>query len=75
MKSLEKLRELSDKVMDTGTSLKDAVMDDPEVGTLLTTEELAYLDHPERYIGHALQMVDQAVEEIEGKRALDPEKL
>jgi adenylosuccinate lyase len=75
MKSLEKLRELSDKAMDTGTSLKDAVMEDPEVGALLTPEELAYLDHPERYIGHALQMVDQAVEEIEGKRALDPEKL
>ena len=75
MKSLEKLRELSDKVMDTGTSLKDAVMDDPEVGALLTPEELAYLDHPERYIGHALQMVDQAIEEIETKRESDPERL
>jgi adenylosuccinate lyase len=75
MKSLEKLRELSDKAMDTGTSLKDAVMEDPEVGALLTPEELAYLDHPERYIGHALQIVDQAIEKIEKKRASDPEKI
>jgi len=75
MKSLEKLRELSDKAMDTGTSLKHAIMDDPEIGALLTPEELAYLDHPERYIGHALQIVDQAIVEIERKRESDPEKL
>ena len=75
MKSLEKLRKLSDKAMDTGISLKDAVMDDPEIGSLLTPEDLAYLDYPERYIGHALQMVDRVIEDIERKRALDPERL
>jgi adenylosuccinate lyase len=75
MKSLEKLRKLSDKAMNAGTSLKDAVMDDPEVGSLLTPEELAYLDHPEKYIGQALEIVDQAIEEIERKRESDPEKL
>jgi len=75
MKSLEKLHELSQRATDTGISLKDAVTDDPEIGSLLTPEELAYLDHPERYIGHALEIVDHAIEEIESKRAKDPERL
>ncbi len=39
------------------------------------TEETEYLDHPERYIGHALEIVDQAIEDIETKRALDLESL
>ncbi len=75
MKSLEKLHELSKKATDTGISLKDAVTDDPEIGSLLTPEELAYLDHPEKYIGHAVEIVDEAIKEIEEKRAQDPEKL
>ena len=50
-------------------------MEDPEIGGLLAPEELAYLDHPERYIGHAVQIVDQAIEDIEKKRASDPERL
>jgi adenylosuccinate lyase len=74
-RSSEKLHELSKKAAESGTSLKEAVADDPEIGSILSPEELAYLDHPERYIGHALQIVDQAVEDIERKRALDPEKL
>jgi adenylosuccinate lyase len=74
MKSSTKLQELSAKAKETKTSLKDVVMEDPEIGGLLTPEELAYLDHPERYIGHAVQIVDQAIEDIEKKRALDPER-
>lgn len=74
-KSSEKLQDLSKKAADSGTSLKEAVASDPEIGSILSPEELAYLDHPEKYIGHALQIVDQAVEEVEGKRALDPEAL
>ncbi|UCD87306.1 MAG: adenylosuccinate lyase family protein [Desulfobacterales bacterium] len=75
MKSLEKLQELSKKAADTGISLKDAVMDDPEIGSLLTPEELEKLDHPEHYIGHALEIVDHAIEEVERGRAQDPEEL
>jgi adenylosuccinate lyase len=75
MKSLEKLHELSQRAADTGVSLKDAVMDDPEIGSLLTPEELEYLDPPERYIGHAVEIVDHTINEIQEKRAQDPEKL
>jgi adenylosuccinate lyase len=75
IKSLEKLQELSKKAADTGMSLKDAVMDDPEIGSLITPEELEKLDHPEHYIGHALEIVDYAIEEVERRRAQDPEEL
>ena len=72
MKSLEKLHKLSSKAMESGISLKEAVMNDPEISSLLAREEMAYLDQPERYLGHAVQIVEQAIEEIEGKRNLDP---
>ncbi len=75
MKSLEKLHELSEKATDEGISLKDAIVKDPEIGSLLTPKELEYLDHPERYIGHAVEIVDRAVEKIENKRAKDPAEL
>jgi adenylosuccinate lyase len=74
-KSLEKLQELSKKATDTGISLKDAVMDDSEIGSLLTAEELENLDDPEHYVGHALEIVDYAIEDIERRRAQDPEEL
>jgi adenylosuccinate lyase len=75
MKSLEKLHELSNKAMGAGVSFKEAVTDDPEIGDLLSKEEMGFLDHPERYIGHALEIVDQTVQEIEEKRANDPKEL
>ena len=74
-KSSQKVHELSNKAMDTGISFKDVVVDDPEIGALLTPEDLAYLDHPEKYIGHALEIVDNAVEEIERERELEPERM
>lgn len=75
MRSLEKLHELSNKAMDTGISFKEAVMNDPEIGSLLGREEVVCLDQPERYLGHAVQIVEQAIEDIERKRELDPETL
>jgi len=75
MRSLEKLHGLSSKAMETGISFKEAVMNDPEIGSLLGREEVAFLDQPERYLGHAVQIVEQAIEDIERKRELDPETL
>jgi adenylosuccinate lyase len=75
MKSLEKLHQLSQKAADSGTSLKEALMEDSEIGGLLTREEMAYLDHPGGYIGHAQEIVDAAIEEIERKRETDPQRL
>ncbi len=75
MKALEKLHKLSQRATGAGISLKNALADDPEIGNLLTPEDMAYLAHPEKYMGHAVEIVDHAIEEIEGKRASDPMEL
>jgi adenylosuccinate lyase len=74
-KSLGKFHELSRVATEAGISLKESVLNDPEIGHLLTPEDLAYLDHPEKYIGHAIEIVDHAVAEVEAKRKDDPESL
>jgi 3-carboxy-cis,cis-muconate cycloisomerase len=74
-KSSEKLHALSKKAAESGTSLKEALADDPEIGDILGPEELAHLDHPERYIGHAVDIVDQAIKDVERQRELDPDAL
>jgi adenylosuccinate lyase len=75
MRALEKLHELSKQAADTGVSLKDVVTEDTEIGAVLTPEDLTYLDHPEKYVGHAVQIVEKATAEIREKRAQDPERL
>jgi adenylosuccinate lyase len=72
MRALDKLHELAGKARDAGISLKDAVMDDPETGSLLNPEEMTILDNPERYTGHAAEIVGHAAGEIERKRESDP---
>ena len=75
MKALEKLHELSKKAADTEISLKDVVVEDTEIGAILTPEDLTYLDHPEKYIGHAVEIVERAITENKQKRASDPPSL
>ena len=66
---------LSKKANRSGVSLRNMVENDPEIGPSLTVEDLNMLDHPEKYIGHAVEIVDQVVKEVEEKRKEDPEKL
>jgi adenylosuccinate lyase len=75
MKALEKINELSKKASGGRVSLKDVVTEDAEMGSVLAPEDLTYLEHPEKYIGHAVQIVERVVEEVKEKRAQDPEKL
>jgi 3-carboxy-cis,cis-muconate cycloisomerase len=75
MKALEKLHELSTKALNSGTSFRDALKSDPDTAAILSDEDMEYFDHPEGYIGHALEIVDLTVKEIEEKRAVDPEEL
>lgn len=74
-RALDKLHGLSAAAAQTGRSLKELVQADPETGPLITADDLDALDHPERYIGCTLEMVDNVVEEIEAKRANDPDRL
>jgi adenylosuccinate lyase len=75
MKSLDKIHELANRAKKAGTSLKDAVMKDAEIGPLLTLEDLSFMDHPEKYTGHATEIVDHALAEIEEQRKKDPDEL
>jgi adenylosuccinate lyase len=75
MKSLERIHELANKAAQSSRTLKEALVDDPEIGPLLTPEDLAFLDRPEKYIGHAVEIVEHAVEDIERRRKDDPDGL
>jgi len=71
----ERIRALFDRATNWEGSLKDLVAADKTMAEVLTAEDLSYLDHPEKYIGHAVEIVDEAVAEIERQRVLDPVKL
>jgi len=75
MQSLEKLRDLSKKAIESKSSLKELVQNDPETGPLLTPEDLIMLDQPEKYTGHCQQIIDNSIHFIEQARKSDPERL
>jgi 3-carboxy-cis,cis-muconate cycloisomerase len=75
MNALDKIHDLSGKAVEKGISLKEAIHSDSETGSFLTPEYLDYLDRPEQYVGHAVEIVDRAVAEIEKQRAADPKEL
>lgn len=71
MEALELLHDLSAQAASKGISFRNAVMGHPKIGSLLTNEEADYLDHPERYVGHAVRIVEQTISEVEAKKAGD----
>jgi 3-carboxy-cis,cis-muconate cycloisomerase len=71
MKALKKVHDLSCSAAKTGLSLKDTVLDNQETGSFFSPEDLSLLDHPEKYIGHAVTIVDQVIMQIEEKRKTD----
>jgi adenylosuccinate lyase len=74
-KSLEKLHNLSAVAAAEGSSLKEAVLADEEIGSLFTRDDLALLDHPEQYTGQAVHIVDLTLAEITRQRQDEPETL
>ncbi|MDH4317278.1 MAG: adenylosuccinate lyase family protein [Desulfobulbaceae bacterium] len=75
MAAMDKLRDLSKEAREGGKSLKEAVISDPVLGELLGVEDISMLDHPERYIGQAVKIVEQTVESIRQQRAADCEEV
>ncbi len=75
MNALDKLRELSKKAITEKRTLKQEVIDDPEIGSLLKAEELSFLDHPEKYLGHCLSIINNCIQSIEDTQKSDPERL
>jgi len=72
-KALEKLHNLAIEAAEREISLKEAVLADNEIGSMFKPEDLAPLEHPEQYIGHAVEIVDLTVEEIRRLRRSDSE--
>lgn len=73
--SLEKLHNLSAVAAEEGTSLKEAVLADPDIGSMFSRDDLSPLDHPEQYSGQAAWIVDQSISEITNRRLTDAETL
>ncbi len=67
-KAMEKLHTLATAASEQLSSLKEAVLADSELGPLFTTDELAPLDHPEQYVGSAVELVDRTVDELQRLR-------
>ena len=70
-KALEKLHSLAASAAEKDSSLKEMVLTDTEIGALFTPEDLAPLDHPEQYIGHAVKIVDRTIAELRRQRKDD----
>jgi len=75
MRAYESLRKLSKAAVANKKSLKETFAADEEFGSLVTAEELEYLDHPEKYIGCSVEIVENVLKNSKAQRANDPEKL
>jgi adenylosuccinate lyase len=71
--ALKKLHDLAEESAEKSLSLKEMVLADEEIGSLFTREDLAPLDRPEQYIGHAVEIVDRTLADIRSRRQGDSE--
>ena len=56
-------------------SMGELLAEDQEIGPLLTENDRETLAHPERYVGLAVELVEDALAQITAQRQLDPEVL
>jgi adenylosuccinate lyase/3-carboxy-cis,cis-muconate cycloisomerase len=75
MEAQEKLHVLLRGMAAENRSLRELLAGDREIGSLLTEEDLQSLDHPERYVGLAGELVDETLADIMARRQNDPEVL
>jgi 3-carboxy-cis,cis-muconate cycloisomerase len=75
MKAQEIMLEITGEARATGRSLKDCVAANDKIATLLGHDDLAFLDHPEKYLGLAENLINDLLREISAQQANDPEKL
>ena len=75
MEAQEKLHVLLRKAREENSSLRDVLAQDDTVGPILDDNDLESLDHPERYIGLAVELVDDTLADINAQRKDDPEVL
>ncbi len=75
MAALEKVHSLADLARERQVSLAEAVLTDSEIGDLFSREDLALLEHPERYVGQAEEIVARAIQRCQEARRAEPAEL
>jgi len=75
MRAQKKLFDLFEQISASNMTMKEILQGDSEIETLLSPDDYDMLDHPERYIGHAGNIVETILAEIESKRQNDPQGL
>jgi adenylosuccinate lyase/3-carboxy-cis,cis-muconate cycloisomerase len=72
--ALEKLHSLAGLATENRSSLKEVVLADKEIGPLFTAADLALLDQPEQYVGHAVEITERTLADIRRQRQRDSEE-
>lgn len=75
MKAQEVMQNLTGKASSEAKSLKECVLADQEIATLLEPDDLAFLDHPEKYLGLTENLINGLLGDIATQQANDPEEL
>jgi adenylosuccinate lyase len=75
MKAHEKLHHIFKAASSGEEDMRRVVLDDKEIKEILTEEEISWLERPEKYIGHATEIVDSVIEQTNRYRSSDPERL
>ncbi|MDT8334354.1 MAG: adenylosuccinate lyase family protein [Desulfurivibrionaceae bacterium] len=75
MKAQEILRALAGEARASDRSLKDCLLADNKTAALLNRDDLAFLDHPEKYIGLAENLINDLLDEISARQVSDPESI
>lgn len=68
MKANEVLHRAIQNTGATGKRLSTVLRADPEIGPMLVDEDMAIIEKPELYIGHATAIVDAVIAEVEAER-------
>ncbi len=75
MKAQVVMQNLTGRARSETKSLKECVLTDQEIATLLDPDDLAFLDHPEKYIGLTENLINDLLRDISAQQANDPEEL
>ena len=75
MEAQERLHAIARTAADEKLGIKEIINRDPEISSLLNKDDFEMLDHPERYTGQALELVEESLADIVSKRENDPEVL
>lgn len=73
IRAQERLHGLLRGTGEGGAGLREMLAADEEIGPLLDEEDMEFLDHPERYTGLAVDLVDDTLAAIAAARQNDPE--